>query len=46
MTSPKQSAVKVTIDEVQTLVVSMGLHMNDMSPVISFQLRVSESTMG
>ncbi len=44
-TSPKQSAYKVTMDEVHGLVVSMELHMKDMSPVILFKLRVSESAI-
>jgi hypothetical protein len=44
-TSPKQSANKVTMDAVHCLVISLALHMNDMSPVISFQLRVSESAI-
>ncbi len=40
MTSPKQSAYK-SIEGIQVSVVSMGLHMKEMSPVISFRERAS-----
>ena len=40
MTSPKQSENKAT-EGIKVTVVSMGLHMKDMSPVISFRERLS-----